>query len=118
MPEKASPCCNCEHHFATASRLEPNIFRAICAKQPTAATGAIDRLWIGTIERHAHRHGGACISLARAGACRSVPEIRERLTAEGYEGVFSHLNGMSIKRQLIAALVARGVTGPVDSDDD
>jgi hypothetical protein len=52
------------------------------------------------------------------GACRSVPEIRERLTAEGYEGVFSHLNGMSIKRQLIAALVERGVTGPVDSDDD
>jgi hypothetical protein len=38
---------------------------------------------IGTVER--------AFQLARAVACRSVPEIRERLTAEGYEGVFSHL---------------------------
>lgn len=65
---------------------------------------------IGTVER--------AFQLAREGACRSVSDIRERLSAEGYEGVFSHLNGMSIRRQLTAALVARGVTGPVDGDDD
>ena len=47
---------------------------------------------IGTVER--------AFQLAREGACRSVSDIRERLTAEGYEGVFSHLNGMSIRRQL------------------
>jgi hypothetical protein len=64
---------------------------------------------IGTVER--------AFQLAREGACRSVSDIRERLTAEGYEGVFSHLNGMSIRRQLTAALVARGVTTPVESDD-
>ncbi|WP_156363467.1 hypothetical protein [Sphingomonas sp. Leaf30] len=64
---------------------------------------------IGTVER--------AFQLAREGACRSVSDIRERLTAEGYEGVFSHLNGMSIRRQLTDALVARGVTTPVESDD-
>lgn len=65
---------------------------------------------IGTVER--------AFQLAREGACRSVSDIRERLTAEGYEGVFSHLNGMSIRHQLATALKARGVTGPIDSDDD
>ena len=64
---------------------------------------------IGTVER--------AFQLAREGACRSVSDIRERLTAEGYVGVFSPLNGMSIWRQLTAALVARGVTTPVESDD-
>lgn len=65
---------------------------------------------IGTVER--------AFQLAREGACRSVPDIRERLTAEGYEGVFGHLNCMRIRRQLTAALVARDVTAPVESDDD
>jgi len=65
---------------------------------------------IGTVEK--------AFQLAREGACRSFSDIRERLTAEGYESVFSHLNGMSIRRQLNAALVARGVTVPVDGDDD
>ena len=47
-----------------------------------------------------------------------MSDIRERLTAEGYEGVFSHLNGMSIRRQLNAALEARGIAGSGDNDDD
>lgn len=64
----------------------------------------------GTVER--------AFQLAREGACRSVSDIRDRLSAEGYEGVFSHLNGMSIRQQLAAAVKARGVTGPIDSDDD
>lgn len=72
--------------------------------------GALSDTRIGTIER--------AFQLAREGACRSISDIRECLTAEGYEGVFSHLNGMSIRRQLTAALVVRGVTGSVDSDDD
>ena len=65
---------------------------------------------IGTIER--------AFQLAKEGACRSVSDIRERLTAEGYEGVFSHLNGMSIRRQLNAALEARGVAATMDTDDE
>ena len=65
---------------------------------------------IGTVER--------AFQLAREGACLSVSDIRERLSAEGYESVFSHLNGMSIRQQLATALKARGVTGPIDSDDD
>ena len=64
---------------------------------------------IGTVKR--------AFQLAREGTYRSVTAIRERLTAEGYEGVFSHLNGMSIRRQLTAALVARDVTTPVESND-
>jgi hypothetical protein len=71
--------------------------------------GTLSDTRIGTVER--------AFQLAREGACRSVSDIRERLTAEGYEGVFSHLNGMSIRRQLNAALVARGVTTPVESDE-
>ena len=72
--------------------------------------GALSDTRIGTIER--------AFQLSREGACRSISDIRERLTAEGYEGVFSHLNGMSIRRQLTAALEARGVTAPVDNNDD
>jgi len=65
---------------------------------------------IGTIER--------AFQLAKRGACRSVSDIRERLTAEGYEGVFSHLNGTSIRRQLNPALEARGVAATMDTDDE
>ena len=48
--------------------------------------------------------------LARAGACHSVVEIRQRLNAEGYEGVHDHLNGSTIQRQLRDALSARGIS--------
>jgi hypothetical protein len=72
--------------------------------------GALSDTRIGTIER--------AFQLSREGACRSISDIRERLTAEGYEGVFSHLNGMSIRRQLNAALEARGVAATVDTDDE
>jgi hypothetical protein len=40
--------------------------------------------------------------LARSGTCRSVEDIRRRLTAERYESVQAHLSGSSIKRDLIA----------------
>jgi hypothetical protein len=55
--------------------------------------------------------------LAREGACRSVGDIRDQLTSEGYDRVLEHLSGMSIKRQLNAALAARGVTGGKDEED-
>lgn len=48
--------------------------------------------------------------LARAGACHSINDIRDRLLREGYANVLSHTSGMSIKKQLNAILVARGVT--------
>lgn len=64
---------------------------------------------VTTIER--------AFQLARAGACRSVGDIREQLLAEGYDGVFAHLTGLGIKRQLNAVLAARGVTDAKEDDD-
>ena len=40
--------------------------------------------------------------LARSGTCRSVEDIRRKLSAERYESVQAHLSGASIKRDLIA----------------
>ena len=40
--------------------------------------------------------------LARSGTCRSIEDIRRRLTTERYESVQAHLSGASIKRDLIA----------------
>ena len=65
---------------------------------------------VTTIER--------AFQLAKAGACRSISDIRNQLSAEGYDGVHGHLDGMSIKRQLNAALAARGVTPSKVDDDD
>jgi len=72
--------------------------------------GTLSDTRIGTIER--------AFQLAKQGACRSITDIRDRLSAECYEGVFSHLNGMSIRRQLNAALEARGVIATIDTDDE
>jgi hypothetical protein len=63
---------------------------------------------ITTIER--------AFQLAREGACRSIGDIRNQLTAEGYDGVHGHLDGMSLKRQLNAALAARGAAATHDDD--
>jgi len=49
---------------------------------------------LSTIER--------AYQLARSGTCRSMDDIRRRLTAERYESVQAHLAGSSIKRDLIA----------------
>jgi hypothetical protein len=40
--------------------------------------------------------------LARSGSCRTIEDIRRRLTAERYDSVQAHLSGASIKRDLIA----------------
>jgi len=64
---------------------------------------------VTTIER--------AFQLAKAGTCGSISDIRNQLSAEGYDGIHGHLDGMSIKRQLNAALAARGVT-PTASDDE
>jgi len=64
---------------------------------------------VTTIER--------AFQLAREGVCRSVEDIRGQLTSEGYDRVLEHLSGMSIKRQLNAALAARGVASTGDDDD-
>ena len=55
--------------------------------------------------------------LARGGACRSIEDIRNQLSAEGYDGVHGHLSGMSLKRQLNEALTARGLTTTGNDDD-
>ena len=44
--------------------------------------------------------------LARAGQCRSVADIRRKLSSERFEGVDAHLNGAAIKKQLQAAITA------------
>lgn len=64
---------------------------------------------ISTIER--------AIQLARSGSCHSVDDIRQQLTREGYDSVDNHLQGMTIKKQLTAALAARGVR-PVGEGHD
>jgi hypothetical protein len=65
---------------------------------------------LSTIER--------AFQLARAGACHSVNDIRERLLREGHANVLSHISGMSIKKQLTAILVARGAGQTFANDDD
>jgi hypothetical protein len=49
---------------------------------------------LSTIER--------AYQLARSGNCRTIDDIRRKLTAERYESVQAHLSGASIKRDLIA----------------
>ncbi|RYF00085.1 MAG: hypothetical protein EOO77_34570 [Oxalobacteraceae bacterium] len=63
---------------------------------------------ISTVER--------AFQLARTGACHSEVEIRQRLNAEGYDGVHGHLNGSTIQRQLRDVLAARGVSHGADDD--
>lgn len=43
-------------------------------------------------------------ALARAGACRTLPELRHRLRMEGCESVDCHLAGKLIKSQLNALM--------------
>ncbi|MBN8817016.1 MAG: hypothetical protein J0J06_16405 [Sphingomonas sp.] len=40
--------------------------------------------------------------LARSGSCRSIDDIRRKLSAEHYDSVQGHLSGASIKRDLTA----------------
>lgn len=42
--------------------------------------------------------------LAREGDCQTVRDIRRKLKTERYESVESHLDGSTIKRQLMAAM--------------
>jgi len=53
---------------------------------------------LSTIER--------AFELARAGQCRTIEDIRRKLSAERYEGVDMHLGGNAIRRQLKAAMDA------------
>lgn len=61
------------------------------------------RCQLSTVER--------AYQLARSGSCRSVDDIRRRLTAERYESVQAHLSGASIKRDLIALCKAAIAAG-------
>jgi hypothetical protein len=56
--------------------------------------------------------------LARTGTCHSVVEIRQRLNAEGYDGVHGHLIGSTIQRQPREALSARGIAPRADDDSE
>ena len=42
--------------------------------------------------------------LAREGRCRTIEEIKRKLSDECFEGVHEHLSGTSIKKQLIEAM--------------
>lgn len=44
--------------------------------------------------------------LARGGHCRTLQDIRRQLKAERFDGVESHLAGITLKRQLIQVLKA------------
>jgi hypothetical protein len=55
--------------------------------------------------------------LARSGSCKSVSEIKRRLTTERYENVGSHLAGGSIGRQLKGLLDARKLIAATRLDD-
>jgi hypothetical protein len=65
---------------------------------------------VSTIER--------AFQLARAGACHSVTDIRQRLASEGYDNVHGHTSGTTVQRQLRELLAARGVSIQSTNDDD
>jgi hypothetical protein len=44
--------------------------------------------------------------LARDGTCRTLGEVRNRLTKEGFGNVDGHLAGSSIRKQLAAIFAA------------
>ena len=44
--------------------------------------------------------------LAREGNCRSLDDIRRKLSAERFESVDAHLGGVSVRKQLKAAIAA------------
>jgi len=56
--------------------------------------------------------------LARGGTCRSVEDIRRKLTEENYESVSAHLSGPTIIRQLRAAIAEGGRVVQDEPDDD
>lgn len=70
----------------------------------------MNRSGISTIER--------ALELARSGACHSVADIRQQLSAEGHEAVHGHLNGSGIQRQLREMLTARGAQSSATKDVD
>jgi hypothetical protein len=90
---------------AQSSGDDPSIF--LHYQHPPPMT---DKRNVTTVER--------AFQLARSGACHSVADIRTQLSAEGHEGVHSHLNGASIQRQLRAALAARGASASANEDDE
>lgn len=47
------------------------------------------------------------IQLARDGSCLSVSDVKRTLNRERYDGVEQHLNGSSIKKQLVALIAER-----------
>lgn len=44
--------------------------------------------------------------LARSGACRDLVELEEKLKREGFEQVYAHMKGPSVRKQLRALMVA------------
>ncbi|TPG40513.1 hypothetical protein EAH79_11435 [Sphingomonas koreensis] len=42
--------------------------------------------------------------LARTRQCRTIDDIRRKLTSEGYEAASQHLSGATIRRQLQAVI--------------
>lgn len=116
MPERRSHAALAKEMLQALRHLETQIFDPIseAGRAATGRTPILSRFMtdtrLTTIER--------AFQLAKAGTCRSVTDIRNQLSVEGYDGVHGHLDGMSIKRQLNAALAARGATPSLDDDDD
>jgi len=48
--------------------------------------------------------------IARDGPCNSVEDIREQLVGEGYDQVFAHLGGPTIRKDLLKLIKARKST--------
>ena len=46
--------------------------------------------------------------LAKSGECQDIKELERRLRAEQYEAVLQHLNGPSLRRELMALVRASG----------
>lgn len=116
MPERRRHAATANVMLQALSCLETQVFdpilvvgRAAICRVPILSRFMADKR-VSTIER--------AFQLAKAGTCRSVSDIRNQLSAEGYDGVHGHLDGMSIKRQLNAALAGRGISPSKNDDDD
>jgi hypothetical protein len=49
--------------------------------------------------------------IARAGACKSLDDIRRQLKREGYSAIDEHFSGPTIKKQLAALIQSADAAG-------
>jgi len=118
MPERRLYAATANIVLQQLTGLNPTFFRAKSHASRCPCAASLIGYPVG------HRATHVSERLRGHSNCRGKgPVVRFRTfatagVAEGYEGVFSHLNGMSIRRQLNAALEARGVAATMDTDDE